>query len=64
MAKPIISDRVQAIDQLTNRKISQSAKRQFLNRYLADLAKQDHRPHYSDHFFFNAPVSANAEGGV
>ena len=53
MATPIISDRTNTIDQQTTHN-SQSAKRQFISRYLSDFAKQDHRLHYSDKKMFDA----------
>ena len=35
-------------------KINQLTKNAFINQYLADFAKQDHRLHYSDKFAFGA----------
>ena len=51
MATPIISDHVQVIDQSKTNRLTKNA---FINRYLADFAKQDHRLHYSDRFAFGS----------
>ena len=51
MATPIISDHVKLIDQPKTNRLTKSA---FINRYLADFAKQDHRLHYSDKKMFEA----------
>jgi|GEM_PF-4842489 len=53
MATPIITDHVKLIDQLT-KTTRQLDKKAFINRYLANFAKQDHRLHYSDKFAFGA----------
>ena len=50
MATPIISDLTRIDHQKTNR----LTKNAFINRYLADFAKQGHRLHYSDKQMFDA----------
>jgi len=42
MASNSISDHAQAIDQIKTNRLT---KNDFINRYLADFAKQDHRLH-------------------
>ena len=55
MAKPILSDCFKAIDrQKTNRLI----KSILIKKWLEDFAKQEHRPHYSNRFAFNVPLTA------
>ena len=49
MATPIISD-LTRIDHQKNNRLTKNA---FINRYLADFAKQDHRLHYSDKQMFD-----------
>ena len=51
MATPILSDHAQPIDQPKTNRLTKNA---FINRYLADFAKQDHRLHYSDKKMFDA----------
>jgi len=51
MATTIISDRTNTIDQPKTNRLTKNA---FINRYLADFAKRDHRLHYSDKFAFGA----------
>ena len=50
MASNSISDHAQAIDQSKTNRLTKNA---FINRYLADFAKQDHRLHYSDKQMFD-----------
>ena len=52
MATPIISDRTNTITQPTQ--TNRLTKNAFINRYLADFAKQDHKLHYSDKFTFGS----------
>jgi hypothetical protein len=54
MATPIISDHVPAIDQPKTNRLTKNA---FIKRYLSRLVLENHRPHYSDHFAFNLPIS-------
>ena len=54
MATPIIPDHVQAIDQPKTNRLTKNA---FINQWLADFAKQDHRLHYSDEKMFDAPMA-------
>ena len=50
MAIDSISDPITAIDPTKTNRLT---KNSFINRYLADFAKQDHRLHYSDKQMFD-----------
>jgi hypothetical protein len=54
MAIDSISDHLQVIDQPKTNRLTKNA---FIKAYLSRLARENHRPHYSDRFAFNLPIS-------
>ena len=55
MAKSILSDCLKVIDQSKPHRLTKSI---LVKKWLADFAKQEHRPHYSNRFAFNVPLTA------